>query len=168
MFLITSVLALAFPASAELMQTCHFKGRMILTAPTEIECWTDDLKIESDSEIITNGNKLLVYSDRNMDLANLKIRSFEDSAADKTGRDAGEVTIEANTLTGKLSVNNDAHVNGSGGEIVLKVQGFKDFQRPSFSVNAAGEGRPGGVFIYTAKGRVSLSDLEKNTVTSVQ
>lgn len=165
MFWIVSAAALVLPlfASAEVIETCHFDGRIVLESQTEIECWKNQFVIEDGSEIVTNGNQLLVFSDGTMDLKGLKIRSFEGDGSG-SGRDAGRVTIEATTLTGRLSVLNDAQANGSGGEIVLKTLTFKGFKKPVFSVNGAGEGRAGGIWIYTSQGRIAASSLSENSL----
>src|ERR1700749_3129519 len=95
---VPAMIALPPAANATLIETCHLDGRLVLTSQTEIECWKDNLKVEDGSEIVTNGHKLLVYSEGSIEMDKFTIDAYGADAIDKYGRDAGGVTIEALTL----------------------------------------------------------------------
>ena len=69
-----------------------------------------------------------------------------------------------NLSGGPLQIDNNGLTNGSGGEVVLKAQSYFGFKHPDITVKGAGQGFDGGVYVFSAAGKVPFNELLKNTV----
>ena len=108
-------LVMALSGHAETVQTCSFKGQIVLNESTQILC-IGDLKVDGRARILTQGFSLTIITSGNADFAKgLDIVAYDSSL--NNGGDGGSILISATTASGYLRIDNQGFTsaNAPGG-----------------------------------------------------